>query len=75
MTIAQFGVTFAIGICMTLLIFLVVYSWVQLAVNNNIHISIRIAGAITVFLALSYLIGIILVNALGGYTGLAELLR
>ena len=43
--------------------------------TEKIDIRIRTSGIAIVGLLVSYLIGLVIVNALGGYYGLSELLR
>ncbi len=75
MVIVQIMITFAVGVVATLIVIATVTGLISFGSNENIKVRIRVVGIGVIGLLMSYLIGLIVVSALGGYYGLSELLR
>jgi len=75
MLIVQIMITFTVGVVATLIVIATVTGLISFGSNENIEVRIRVIGIGAIGLLMSYLIGLIVVSALGGYYGLSELLR
>lgn len=75
MLIVQITITFALGVAVSLLLIAVVTGAISFGANEKVDMRIRVGGIFGVGLLLSYLVGLVVVSALGGYYGLSELLR
>ena len=75
MVIVQIMITFTLGVVATLIVIATVTGLISFGASNSIDVRIRAVGIGVIGLSMSYLIGLIIVSALGGYYGLSELLR
>ena len=75
MTILQIAITFSIGLFTTILFCLAVFAIVQMSKAEAMPQQLKIAILSFCSVLLIYLVGLISVNALGGYSGLSTLIK
>lgn len=71
----QFMITFSVGFVATLALFLMQFGVVQVSTDDRVPLVIRAVGILTIVLVVAYFIGTVIVNALGGFSGLAGYLQ
>ena len=74
MLIVRIAITFAVGAVATGLVVGAISGLAAFGMNTNVDKRIRIFGIAVLSILLTYLVGIIVVTALGGFSGLASLL-